>query len=85
MKKVSSCFVITTLLLSFIFTVPSQAENWITTDFLASYIVKSGGAHYDSKSNSLGSNSYWDEQIEGNQWVGKTRPEPLMGDANIDG
>ena len=84
MKKVLSCFVITTLLFGFIFSIPSQAER-VDLDVLKGYVIKVGAANYYPERESLGSFGYWQKQIDKGLWTGKNRPEPLMGDADIDG
>lgn len=70
------------LLLSFLFALPTGA---VTRETLMKYYRFVGGGDYDPQAKNLGGYHYWEEQINKNKWTGETRPEALMGDANIDG
>ncbi len=83
MKKMLNCLVIATLLFSFVFTIPAQASS-VDYRFLQRYVEYVGADKYDVE-RGLGGRTYWQEQIDKGLWIGKNRPEKLMGDANIDG
>ena len=82
MKKqiIFSAFLL--LLFSFVFAVPTQG---LTKETLGKYVLKEGGGTYSVSEIRLGHMFYWEKQIEEGKWIGQNRPEPLMGDANIDG
>ena len=66
------------------FAIPSQA---LSQELFYHYVEDnnsvslSGGA----TGSEPGGAQYWRNQIDENRWQGENRPEPLMGDANIDG
>ena len=85
MKKRMVSVVAVLLLFAFLFTVPCQA---VTLYGLARYARSQAGSSRDGieYKNYLGSWKYWETRVmEEKSWVGENRPEPLMGDANIDG
>ena len=82
MKKWINSILVVVLLLSVPFPA-SALEFKVLKQYCMEY-EKSVG-YYSSKSENLGSETYWKKQIEENKWTGANRPEPLMGDANIDG
>ncbi len=84
MKKRLTVTLAIAMVFCVLFAVPAQAEV-VDVDVLERYVIKVGAANYNSRSDSLGSFQYWQKQIDEGLWTGKNRPEPLMGDANIDG
>ena len=82
MKKRAIVFIACVLLLSFLFVLPSEA---VSGALVRTYLLKNATRGYNSETDSLGSRKYWERQIKEKKWKGETRPEPLMGDANIDG
>ena len=73
------------LLFSFSFAIPAQA---IPLDLMGRYFRDQGvfltNANYQY-GDFMGDQGYWKQMVEKGKWTGENRPEPLMGDANIDG
>lgn len=81
MRKIISGMLI--IILLFGFSVSVTADDWM--DVLQRYVMSHGEPNVNLDAESFGSVNYWKKQIEENQWQAENRPEPLMGDANIDG
>lgn len=82
MKKQFFVLITFILLFSIFFSMPTQA---LSKGIMWSYILESGYQMKRPISESFGSRIYWENQIANGKWTGENRPEPLMGDANIDG
>ena len=91
MKKRTVGLVVATLL-CFIFFSPFSrvfAQEWANHEVIRLYLYRQGAHHvssgYNRKDDFLGNREYWKKTIEKGNWTGETRPERMMGDANIDG
>lgn len=81
MKKRLLSFIIMVIVCSLLFSVPAQATY---VDDIKVEVMKQSGWQYTGKYH-MGSELYWQDQINNKRWTGENRPEALMGDANIDG
>ena len=87
MKKRTVCLIVLTLLFSLLFSIPSQAAVFSGRN-LSRYVQLQAGSATDKTWSVIhpGSRRYWEIlTIEEKSWGVDDRPEPLMGDANIDG
>ncbi len=82
MKKKWKGFLVLLVLFSYLFSLPSLA---VSKDVWKQYVRKNANLYYNPNDENLGGLKYWEKQIAQKHWVGKNRPAPLMGDANIDG
>ena len=82
MKKRVITMISVLLILVHLFVIPSQA---VTMDTLIAYLCNQGAHRQHGTEFYLGGVLYWRKMIETGKWTGEKRPEPLMGDANIDG
>ena len=86
MKKRISVIIVMALLFCTLFSVPTHAlvskKVWMNYIGQGAYITNSADKWYQEF---LGNKSYWQEGINKETWTGETRPERMMGDANIDG
>ncbi len=86
-KKLVFCLSVM-LLFSVLFS-SAFAQDWANHSVIRSYLFQQGAAqvnvNYKKNSDFLGNRNYWERMIEKGDWKGETRPDPIMGDANIDG
>ncbi len=84
MKKHLICMAVIMLLLGTLFSIPSHA---LSREVFYNYVKQNNSVSLDGGPNEgkMGSAQYWRNRINENRWTGENRPEPLMGDANIDG
>ncbi len=81
MKKLISILLIMALF-GVVLVTPAQA---VTRDLMVEYIYAKNPSVPKGLPESVGGYNYWKSKIENKEWVGENRPEPLMGDATIDG
>lgn len=86
-KKLVFCLSVM-LLFSVLFS-SAFAQEWVNHNVIRSYLYQQGAHHvnvyYKRNSDFLGNRKHWKRMIENGNWKGETRPDPTMGDANIDG